>query len=160
MSEWSILTNHTGTVVGAFSLNQITDIYEASKITKDSTQFSVLRARRSRPFCSRSPTPPLRNSSTSCREYCSSSWLTTGSSAARYRSHVCFKEGTGSFGRPSWCTRDLSALIWVVGLISRHGFTMPGRSCRKWSSCVYIQLCLWLANEHNNTRETILLLLI
>lgn len=114
-----------------------TDYRHPCKITKKSTQFSVLRARRSRPFCSLSPTPPLRNSSTSLRVYSSSSSLTIGSRAARYRSHVCFKEGTGSLGKPSWCTRDLSG-ICVVSLIRRRGFTMPGRSCRKWSAWVHV----------------------
>lgn len=134
MSQWSLLTNQTDTVVVAFSLNLCDVFMNHLKITKNSTQFSVLRARRSRPFCSLCPTPPFRNSSTSLRVYCSSSSLTIGSSAARYRSHVCFKEGTGSFGKPSWCTSDLSVLICVVALMSRHGFTMPGRSCRKGSS--------------------------
>lgn len=100
---------------------------EAAKYTQTSTQFSVLRARRSRPFCSLSPTPPLRNSPTSLLVWSSSSALTMGSSAARYPSHVCFKGGTGSLGKPSWCTRDLSG-IWVTGLTSRRGFTAPVRS--------------------------------
>ena len=97
--------------------------------TRISTQLSVLRALRSRFFCSLSPTPPLRNSCTSFRVCSSSSSLTMGSRAARYCSHVCFKGGTGSLGKPSWCTRDLSG-ICVTGLTRRHGFTMPGRSYR------------------------------
>lgn len=104
-----------------------TSIKYSAKCTQISTQLSVFRARRSRPFCSLSPTPPLTNSSTSLRVCSSSSSLTMGSRAARYRSHVCFKGGTGSLGKPSWCTRDLSG-ICVTGLTRWHGLTMPDRS--------------------------------